>query len=378
MGAVPSPSIVMFTYGRPSNVRRLSDYYRDYPGQLIIMDGSRDPVAGLSMPVGGQYHHRPGARPIQRVAEGLSYVTAPTCALSADDDFHSFVGLRRCAEAIAGGSGIACAAGTAIYFETSGNAVEGSVADSAVERLLHVDAAPDGARRFRSMLEASPQVFYSCLRTGVAQRVARMLEPIAFEDALVGEQLWMALPSLFGRCVFIDTLQLVRRWGAVDYSGYVASFRGLEDIAHWPGFAALAVEVRKMAAEAGADVSAAEAVIDAWRDFAAETTRGRRNRRSRRMPATVRTRRLIQNALVNMAVAASPRAWRNPHFRRVIRGHAQRWTLHARSYPWSDPLARTEFERIMAFDRSWGATDTPARAPAPRQPAGTGPPCAGT
>jgi hypothetical protein len=40
-----APSVVVFTRGRPGFVHRLTRYYAEYPGRLIVVDGSADAVA---------------------------------------------------------------------------------------------------------------------------------------------------------------------------------------------------------------------------------------------------------------------------------------------------------------------------------------------
>ena len=166
----------------------------------------------------------------------------------------------------------------------------------------------------------------------------------------MGEQLWNVLPALFGRVRMVDRLQLVRRMANRDYSTYLAPFLALEDIADWHGFGPFSSAFRALAAQAGLDDARQAEVIEAWRSFAAETGRGQRSWRARRLPAAVRVRRTARNILTGLGAALDPRAWRDPIARNVARGRASRLTLAARAYPWSDAAARAEFERIMAFD----------------------------
>jgi hypothetical protein len=55
-----------------------------------------------------------------------------------------------------------------------------------------------------------------------------------------------------------------------------------------------------------------------------------------------------------VGVAASPRAWIDPNARAIARNAAARALLRSRAYPWSDPAARAEFERVMEFDARSG------------------------
>ena len=76
MAAADAPSIVVFTRGRPAFVHRLARYYGDYPGQLVVVDGSAGAVAGLRMPARGEYLHRPGMSVHGRIA---TYIKMGVC-----------------------------------------------------------------------------------------------------------------------------------------------------------------------------------------------------------------------------------------------------------------------------------------------------------
>lgn len=345
-----APSVVVFTRGRPGFVHRLTRYYAEYPGRLIVVDGSADAVPGLRMPHAGVYLHRPGMSVHHRIEEGISRVTASACTLAADDDYQVHGGLIACGHAIDSDPGIACAAGTVVYFAGDRRSPRDAIADGAIERILEVPCLPDPARRFDAVISTGPHVLYACMRTSVALRVAATLADLADEDGLVGEQLWGPLASLFGRVAFVDRLQLCRRKAQRDYSDYLAAFRALDDVAEWSRFSEFSSRFRRLAIEAGADAPGADAVIESWRAYASSTSRGERAWARRRLPASVRARRIARNLLSNVGMVTSPRAWVDPDVRVVARNRSVRITLRGSAYPWSDPVARAEYERIMAFD----------------------------
>ncbi len=351
MGPPDWPSIVIFTFGRHHLVRRIAEYYAQYRGELIVVDGTPDPIEGLRLPALGQYLHRPGMSGYGRIHEGILRVTAPSCALAADDDFQSPACLQACAAAIAADPRIACAAGTTVYFADGRRSVRDAVPDGAVERILAIphDAPPDD--RFRRTIVVAPQVYFSCLRTSVALRVSAFLADLPDEGGLVGEQLWTSLPSLFGHAVLVPRLQMCRRIGFRDYSGYLQPFRRLDDLAEWPHFERYSARLRALALDAGLADAEASRVAATWREFAAATARGERARRAAQPSgAQARARRVARNVLQSLRVAVTPVAWRDRLERTIVRGRAARPVLRSGSYPWSDPAARAEFERIMAFD----------------------------
>jgi len=302
------------------------------------------------MPPGGEYLHRPGMSVHGRICEGINRVEAAACALSADDDYQVHSGLAACGRAISADPRVACAAGTVVYFVPGPRSPAAAIADGAVERLLEMPPAGDPPGRFCTFISHGPQAFYACFRTSVARRVAHLLVDLPDEDGLVGEQLWGPLASLFGESVLLDQLQLCRRRAHRDYTRYLAPFRRLDDIAAWRGFGRFGGRLRELAIEAGADSIGADRVIEAWRDFAAATVRGRRNWRRRRFPAHDRMRRTLRNLASNVGVMVNPRAWVDPQEREITLDRVSRILLRSRAYPWGDERARGEYERVIAFD----------------------------
>jgi glycosyltransferase domain-containing protein len=344
------PSIVVITYRRHAAVRRLMSFYADYPGQLVVVDGSPESMADPPVRPGDLYLPMPGAPGYRRIAEGIARVSAETCALGADDDFHVADGLRECARAMASRSEVACVAGTAVYFEPGERSPDRAMADCAVERILDVEDTADPGRRFASVISVGPQVFYSCMRTSVARAVSSALAGLPDRDGLVGEQLWSALPSLFGRVTMVERLQLCRSVGRRDYTGYLAPFGRLSDIAEWESYPMMCERVLALARDAGLDPVRAEAVVGSWRQFAAQTARGRRSWNARKFPLGQSIRRAARNLSSNLGVAARPSAWFDEATRNTVRKSAGRGFLRSSAYPWADQVARREFCRVMAFD----------------------------
>lgn len=341
----------MFTHRRHHLVRRICRYYAEYPGELVIVDGTPEPLEGAVLPPRAAYLHRPGMSGYARIAEGIARASAPTCTLAADDDFHSIDALRECAGAILSDPGVVCAAGTAVYFADGRRSVRDAVTDAAVERLLWIPRSVGPVERFRRTIAYGPQVYFACVRTSVAREVSGMLADLPDEGGLVGEQLWTSLPALFGRSVLVPRLQMCRRMGFRDYSGYLAPFRAMRDVSEWSHFALYADRIRVLCSRAGIDPAGADEAVAAWRRFAASTADGdRRRRKAQPTDAAWRLRRMAWNALQTLGVAVRPWAIGDPLERKLLRARAVRPLLRAQAYPWSDADARAEYERIMAFD----------------------------
>jgi hypothetical protein len=344
------PTIVMFSRGRPQRLLRQFAYHARYPGRLVVVDGSDERLSPVRLPANAEYHHLPGATIYHRVAAGIARVDSEACCLAADDDYVVHGGLIECGRTIESDARVSCAAGTVVYFVTGEPSAARAVADGAVERLADLPDEPQPAARFRSFIRLEPQVFYGCLRTSTARRVAELVADIPDGEALVGEQLWNALPSLFGHVRMVPRLQVCRRREDRDYGWYLAPFRAIDDIAEWERFPAMSDRLRAIAREAGTDGGGADAVVEAWRDFAAATGRGRRNWRKRRLGWRARVRRIARNALSAAGVAASPPAWFDGVARRIAADVASRPTLRARAYPWCDSVAKADYEQVMSFD----------------------------
>lgn len=350
MESVACPSIVVITYRRHAAVRRLMRFYSDYPGQIVIVDGSPESMADPPVRGGDLYLSMPESPGYRRIAEGIARASADACALGADDDYHVADGLRECARTLASRPEVACVAGTAVYFEPGERSPDRAMADCAVERVLDIDDGPDPGRRFASAISLGPQVFYSCMRTSVARAVSSALSGLPDSDGLVGEQLWNALPSLFGRVAMVERLQLCRSVGRRDYTEYLAPFAALDDIAEWESYPSMRERILALARDAGLDRMRSEAVVDCWRQFAAQTARGRRSWNARKFPLLHSMRRVARNLSSNLGVAVSPIAWFDEATRNIVRKSAAARLLRSSAYPWADPDARRAFCRVMDFD----------------------------
>ncbi|OAI93138.1 TIGR00180 family glycosyltransferase [Pseudomonas putida] len=84
-------TLVMLTHKRPGFLRRALQYYKDFPGTLLVLDSSPEPAAGITERFPRvDYRHLPqfDYRGFQaKIKHGLGLVTTPYMALVADDDF---------------------------------------------------------------------------------------------------------------------------------------------------------------------------------------------------------------------------------------------------------------------------------------------------
>ncbi|HCN44774.1 MAG TPA: glycosyl transferase family 2, partial [Pseudomonas sp.] len=84
-------TLVMLTHKRPGFLRRALQYYKDFPGTLLVLDSSPEPAAGITERFPRiDYQHLPqfNYRGFQaKIKHGLSLVKTPYVALVADDDF---------------------------------------------------------------------------------------------------------------------------------------------------------------------------------------------------------------------------------------------------------------------------------------------------
>ena len=84
-------TLVMLTHKRPAFLRRALQYYKDFPGTLLVLDSSPEPAtdsAGQFPQV--NYRHLPQYDYMgfqAKITHGLGLVNTPYMALVADDDF---------------------------------------------------------------------------------------------------------------------------------------------------------------------------------------------------------------------------------------------------------------------------------------------------
>jgi hypothetical protein len=71
-----APAIVIFTRNRPNLLRRQARFHAEYPGQMIVVDASEQPIDDLRLPPGGAFLHRPGMSMYGRIEAGVAAVLA--------------------------------------------------------------------------------------------------------------------------------------------------------------------------------------------------------------------------------------------------------------------------------------------------------------
>lgn len=347
-----APAIIIFTRNRHYLVERQARFHADYPGQLIVVDATEQPAAGLRMPPRGLYLHRPGMSVMGRIATGVSAVESSSCLLCADDDYALPDALRRCGDAIAADPGVSYATGTTVHFHPGEPSPDRALPGDISEVLRELTGAETPNGRFRLLMSRNVfhGLYYGCIRTEVAMRVSKALSGVADEDGLIAEQLWPLLPVLFGRAIQVDRLLMCRRIHDRNYSAMAAHMASFDDLADWQGFGELRARLEQLAAQAGLDASSTAGVVESWRDFGAGTGRGKRCQRSVRLALSSIWGRRWRGLLKDVRVGLTPRAWFDARERAIVRNAALRMTFKCRAYPWDDADARAAYEQVMGFD----------------------------
>jgi hypothetical protein len=360
-----APAIVIFTRNRPNLLRRQARFHAEYPGQMIVVDASEQPIDDLRLPPGGAYLHRPGMSMYGRIEAGVAAVESLSCLLCADDDYALPDALLRCGEAIAEDPEVAYATGTTVHFHPGDPSPDRAIPGDISEILLELRGSETPLERFRLLLSRGVfhGLFYGCIRTTVARQVGSVVGRVADEDGLVAEQSWPLLPSLFGKMVMVDRLLLCRRIHDRNYAPMDAHMGSFDDIAEWRGFGEMRDRLERLAANAGLDADATAAVIDSWREFGAATGRGRRSERRMRAALPALLRRRVLGVLKDVHVGLSPRAWFDKRERAIVRSAALRATFKCGSYPWSDATAGSQYERLLRFDMRCSEEERIASAP---------------
>ena len=122
-------TLVIPTYRRRPFLARLAHFYREYPIQLIIVDGTEgDPWAEAKQAAPNfRYFHLPGESIFKRVNLAMQKVKTPFCAWLGDDEFQLPSGLAYSADILAHKTSAVAAIGLCVGFNMTKHGASGGI-----------------------------------------------------------------------------------------------------------------------------------------------------------------------------------------------------------------------------------------------------------
>lgn len=122
-------TLVIPTYRRHPFLTRLAHFYREYPIQLIIVDGTEEnPWAEANQAAPNfRYFHLPGESILKRLNLAMQKAKTPFCAWLGDDEFQLPSGLVHSANILANKPSVVTAIGSCVGFNMTKHGASGGI-----------------------------------------------------------------------------------------------------------------------------------------------------------------------------------------------------------------------------------------------------------
>jgi len=122
-------TLVIPTYRRRPSLARLAYFYREYPIQLIIVDGTEGhPWAEANQTAPNlRYFHLPGESILKRLNLAMQRVKTPFCAWLGDDEFQLPSGLVHSANILTNNPSVVAAIGSCVGFNMTKHGASGGI-----------------------------------------------------------------------------------------------------------------------------------------------------------------------------------------------------------------------------------------------------------
>ncbi|MFD2643339.1 TIGR00180 family glycosyltransferase [Pseudomonas japonica] len=234
---MPSPilntqfTLVMLTHKRPGFLRRALQYYKDFPGTLLVLDSSPEPAAGVAERFPRvDYRHLPqfDYQGFQaKIQYGLGLVTTPYMAMVADDDFILPQAIAESLDFLEAHPDYGICQGYSMMYLAEAGHINYYRRD---KKLGQEDYASDDPRqRILDYLYAFIPPFYAVTRTALLQDWIAQIPPKLRFEWLEISHVWFLLASAKARLLPIPYALREANYGASEHNTEVTYALALPD-----------------------------------------------------------------------------------------------------------------------------------------------------
>lgn len=159
-------TLVVPTYKRQKFAIRLMDYWADKGPDVILLDGSPEPIALdllAKYPPSIRYFHKPVGL-YERLSASLDLITTDFVALADDEDFYIPSAIQSCIDEMERHPDLVACCGRSIGFTYTGGSILGAPQYSVLENYT-LDASSAEERLVKHMREYVPSLIYAVCRT---------------------------------------------------------------------------------------------------------------------------------------------------------------------------------------------------------------------
>lgn len=210
-------TLVVPTYKRQQFALRLMDYWDDKGPDVIILDGSSEPIAADLLKKYApkiRYFHKPVGF-YERLSSSLDLISTDFVALAGDDEFYMPSAVARCIDELDRQSDLVACCGRAIGFSYRSDFVRGMPQYSALEN-YSIDAASSDERLVKHMREYVPSLIYAVCRTNAWKTSFKYTLEEEFPFFAAGEFQFEMFMSYAGRSKVTPELMWLRSYGETE------------------------------------------------------------------------------------------------------------------------------------------------------------------
>ena len=207
-------TLVVPTYKRQDFALRLMDYWAGKGPEIIVLDGSPDPIAPVALakyPQSIRYFHKPIGL-YERLFASLDLIETEFVALAADDEFYIPSAAAKCIKELDHEPALVACCGRAIGFSCKSNSVMGKPVYPALAD-YSVDADNAEERLIQHMREYVPSLVYAVCRTDVWRKSFGYTLRNEFPFFAAGELQFEMLMSYAGKSKVTPELMWLRALG---------------------------------------------------------------------------------------------------------------------------------------------------------------------
>lgn len=207
-------TLVVPTYKRQDFAIRLMDYWTDKGPEIILLDGSPEPIAPVALEKYSQnirYFHKPIGL-YERLLTSLDLIVTEFVALAGDDEFYIPSAAAKCIKELDREPALVACCGRAIGFSYTSGSVR-SKPQYPVLADYSVDAVNAEERLIQHMREYVPSLVYAVCRTDVWRKSFGYILRNEFPFFAAGELQFEMLMSYAGKSKVIPELMWLRSYG---------------------------------------------------------------------------------------------------------------------------------------------------------------------
>lgn len=181
-------TIIIPTYDRPDRIQRALAYWRQYPVQVIILDGSPErsvsEVALADCP-NVSYYHMPVSFE-ERLFAGASLVTTPYAMFLSDDEFLVFPALVEATQILKACEDVAAVLGSTVMFSLFRGQMVGAPCYASAHH-LDIDSESPVGRLSQRLKVPGNVIFYSLTRARILQIACQFIADRRYSCQYVSE-----------------------------------------------------------------------------------------------------------------------------------------------------------------------------------------------